>query len=115
MKAIHLIIFDKLKAAIAAKTPCTLHSNGEGVSLYNYQDRVGIHTRLDLYMPNYEDIDGTMGLRWIYLPYKKEEVEGGSLFITWDSLKEVSIKESSGRILIQLDDLVINFLEPIKT
>lgn len=109
-----LLIRSMIMEAIAAKTQCIMIMKGGGVDMYNYQDRIGVHCRLALYTSNYEDISGKMGLRWIYMPYKEEEFEGGSLFIDWEELDNFSIRENGGRVLIHLGSLTINFLESIK-
>lgn len=114
MEKLHSLISDTIMEAIKAKTPCRIHTNDSGVSICNYQDRIGMRTRLELYMSNFENLNEKMGLRWIYTPNEEWDFEGGSMFINWNSLKNASLQNSGGRVLICLDNVVINFLETIK-
>lgn len=122
MTDIQVVVRDTILRAIQGENLCRIYATGKGVSIYNYQDRLGINTVLELYTgTNFSSDDFDMGLRWKYAPYFKNEsfvnefsYDGGSLFIKWAAVEHVSISSSSDRILIKLDNVVINFLSPIK-
>lgn len=105
------VAFGILIEAINAKTPCMITSSYSGVSMHSYQDKIGIHQILQLYMTNTADIDGVMGLRFLSA---KDEREEGSLFIDWKKVRRVNINQDSGRYLVKIDHLEINFLKTIQ-
>lgn len=103
-----------IRRAIKAGTPCYIHQNAKaGVSVYAYQDKIGVRLRLALYMSN-TDRDESMGLSWHYVPRDEPAYDGGAVFIEWEAVQRVRVSLQAGRWLLEIDDLVINFLEHIE-
>lgn len=97
--------------SIEERTPVIIRFENKGTSIYSYQDRIGTRQVLDLYMNNYSDIDGVTGLRW---SSEKEDADGGSIFIDWKKVRNITISQND-RVFLKIDDVEFNFVKEIKS
>jgi len=101
-----------LMKAIEEKTSVIVNQkNDNGVSSYFYQDKLGIPAYLELYMSNYADVDGKMGLSVIC---QKSFTSNGSIFINFNKVKTLEISKHYERYLLKIDDITFNFTSDLK-
>jgi hypothetical protein len=103
------LVRDIIMKGIKGKVPCHLYMKTRSVSMDSYQDKIGIPSILELYMSNYFNIDGVMGLAW---RDEKNNLPAGSIFIRFPDVSIISVQQHSlGRWYIKIDEFEINFLK----
>lgn len=104
---IYDLIHKKLMDAIEQKIPVIITSKGKGVNSSFYEDKVGIYSVIELYMKNYADIDGKMGLS---IKNEKTNNSVGAMFLNFNTITSASISYHYERVLIKLEDIEFNFI-----
>lgn len=116
MKLIHKLIKDTILKAVNAETECFISFKNDSVKVLSYRWATELHSILKLQTKNGAERDILIVEHYhIHLnDDKKEFIEQESIAIEWEKVRDATINEHGDRILIDIDGLEINFLEPIK-
>lgn len=92
---------------IKQEIPVIITSKNKGITSSFYEDKVGVYAIIDLYMDNYVDLNGKMGLS---IKHMKTNISLGSILLDFNVITSASISYHYERILIKLEDIEFNFI-----
>lgn len=117
MKVIHKLIKDTVVKAIDSETECFITFKNNSVKVLSYRWATESHSVLKFQTKigsKSEDMLIVESFHVCSVDGKRELIEQGTILIEWEKVNHTSINEFGDRIMINIDDLEINFLEPIK-
>lgn len=117
MKVIHELIRDTISKAIKVETECYITFKNDSVRILSYRWATELHSVLKWQTELSAKRENSSIIECYHinnLNDKKTLIEQGTIIIEWEKVRDATINEHGDRILITIDGLEINFLEPIK-